>query len=204
MKSIFQLLLLCSLLLQTLYGQIERCSTPSPDQLVSANSQYKMTGQISIPVFFHIIYSNTDNVSNLQLENQINVLNYSFSNSNISFYIEGITRLQNSDWRYFGRDSQEELNMTTSLAVDPNTLKQNFPNPFNPTTIIEFSLPTPSFTKVSVFNSIGQEVAVLKNEMLNPGIYKVKFNAANLSSGLYLYKIQSGDFIETKKMNFIK
>jgi hypothetical protein len=79
-------------------------------------------------------------------------------------------------------------------------LNQNYPNPFNPTTDISFSLAKSSFVILEVYNSLGQKVAVLINNKMNPGSYKVKFNASNLSSGIYYYKIQAGDFQSVKKM----
>jgi hypothetical protein len=79
-------------------------------------------------------------------------------------------------------------------------LNQNYPNPFNPSTDISFSLAKSSFVILEVYNSLGQKVAVLINNKMNPGSYKVKFNASNLSSGIYYYKIQAGDFQSVKKM----
>lgn len=79
-------------------------------------------------------------------------------------------------------------------------LNQNYPNPFNPSTEISFSLAKSSFVTLEVYNSLGQKVAALINDKMNPGSYKVKFNASNLSSGIYYYKIQAGEFHSVKKM----
>jgi len=88
----------------------------------------------------------------------------------------------------------------------PNTfnLKQNYPNPFNPSTIIKYSVPENGFVKLSVYNLVGEEVNVLVNETVNAGFYEVTFNAANLPSGTYFYRIQAGNYIETKKMVLMK
>jgi len=83
-------------------------------------------------------------------------------------------------------------------------LEQNYPNPFNPSTTISFALPKQSNVKLIVYNSIGEEVAVLINGIMPAGYHKVNFNAADLSSGLYFYKIITGDFIDVKKMMLIK
>ncbi|NOS85592.1 MAG: T9SS type A sorting domain-containing protein [Ignavibacteria bacterium] len=83
-------------------------------------------------------------------------------------------------------------------------LSQNFPNPFNPVTSINFDIPKSSFTKLIVFDQIGREVAVLVNEQLAPGSYKYDWNAVDYPSGIYFYKLQSGEFIETKKMILLK
>ncbi len=79
-------------------------------------------------------------------------------------------------------------------------LDQNYPNPFNPGTEISFSLAKSSFVNLEVYNSLGQKVATLLNKNINSGPHKVKFNASNLSSGIYYYKIQAGEFNSAKKM----
>jgi len=84
------------------------------------------------------------------------------------------------------------------------SLNQNYPNPFNPSTKISFTLPSSSNVSLKVFNMLGQEVSELVNKNLEPGKYSVDFNAEKLSSGIYFYKISSGDFIQTKKMIIIK
>ena len=91
-----------------------------------------------------------------------------------------------------------------SYKVSDFSLAQNFPNPFNPTTKISFSLPSRQNVILKVFNSIGQEVAELVNRELFPGKYTVDFNASSLSSGVYFYKISAGDFSLTKKMLLLK
>ncbi len=83
-------------------------------------------------------------------------------------------------------------------------LMQNYPNPFNPATTIEFSLPVSGNVKLSVYNLLGQEVAVLVNEFFSGGNHKVKFNASGLSSGVYLYQIQAGEFSAVKKLMLVK
>jgi hypothetical protein len=86
-----------------------------------------------------------------------------------------------------------------SLPAD-FSLKQNFPNPFNPNTVIEFSIPQKSNVKLSVYNLIGQKVAELVNKTMEPGIHKAVFNAVNMTSGVYFYKLEAGSFTNTKKM----
>ncbi len=83
-------------------------------------------------------------------------------------------------------------------------LSQNYPNPFNPSTTIAFSLPTASPVKLSVFNVLGQEVAVLANSQFSQGEHTVTFDASSLSSGLYFYRIEAGSFMATKSMTLIK
>lgn len=83
-------------------------------------------------------------------------------------------------------------------------LYNNYPNPFNPTTIIKYSIPEASFTSLIIYNELGKEVSTLINETKSAGTYEVEFNASNLSSGVYYYKLQAGSFTETKKMILAK
>jgi len=83
-------------------------------------------------------------------------------------------------------------------------LYNNYPNPFNPTTIIKYSIPEVSFTSLIIYNELGKEVSTLINETKSAGTYEVEFNASNLSSGVYYYKLQAGTFTETKKMILAK
>lgn len=83
-------------------------------------------------------------------------------------------------------------------------LKQNFPNPFNPKTIIDFDIPTESDAKLTVYNSQGEVIAVLVDQRLTAGSYRVDWNAEAFSSGVYFYSISAGKFYESKKMVLIK
>jgi len=83
-------------------------------------------------------------------------------------------------------------------------LEQNYPNPFNPNTTISFSIPELAFVTLKVYDVLGNEVATLLNEQKPAGTYKAQFDASNLSSGMYLYKLQAGSFVETKKMVLLK
>ena len=83
-------------------------------------------------------------------------------------------------------------------------LEQNYPNPFNPTTNINFSIPEQQLVQLKVYNVIGQEVATLVNDVMNQGNYSIAFDAASLSSGVYFYKLETGNFTEVKKMTLAK
>ncbi len=83
-------------------------------------------------------------------------------------------------------------------------LRQNFPNPFNPVTTIRFSLPKNEFVSIRVYDITGREAAVLVNSQLNAGSHTVSFDAKNLSSGIYFYKMISGNYSEIRKMMLIK
>ena len=106
------------------------------------------------------------------------------------------------DWAFMGvSDIQKKEN--TNL-VQEFQLKQNYPNPFNPTTNIEFSVPQSSDVKLVVYNQLGETVATLVNEHLSAGSYKADWNAEDLPSGIYFYRITAGDFSKTMKLMLIK
>jgi len=88
------------------------------------------------------------------------------------------------------------------LERQPNgfTLQQNYPNPFNPTTVIRYQLAVGSNVKLVLYNTLGEKVATLVNKHQAAGSHAVTFNAANLPSGLYMYKLQAGTRIQTRRM----
>ncbi len=83
-------------------------------------------------------------------------------------------------------------------------LEQNYPNPFNPSTMISYQLPASSNVSLKVFDMLGKEVATLVNARQEAGAYTVNFNANQLSSGVYFYRLQAGNFVATKKMMLVK
>lgn len=87
---------------------------------------------------------------------------------------------------------------------DKYSLSQNNPNPFNPTTKIDYQIPKSGFVTLRIFDLLGREVATLVNEEKASGSYTIEFNGSNLSSGTYFYRMESGTFIETKKMMLMK
>ena len=98
---------------------------------------------------------------------------------------------------------------TVGIEQETNIIKQfrlcqNYPNPFNPTTIIEFDTPKTSQVILKIFNILGEEVATLVSDRLFAGSYSYEWNASNLASGVYLYRLQAGDYIETRKMVLMK
>ncbi len=84
------------------------------------------------------------------------------------------------------------------------SLNQNYPNPFNPTTKIKYGLPETAFTKVTIYDVLGKEVKTLVHSEMAAGYHEVEFNASNLSSGIYFYRIQANKFTDIKKMLLIK
>ena len=90
------------------------------------------------------------------------------------------------------------------LKVSEFRLEQNYPNPFNSQTNIEFEIPEDGFAKLEVYNSLGQKVKILVDDFIRKGNHKVVFDAEDLSTGVYFYKLRSGDKAQTKKMIYIK
>lgn len=92
-----------------------------------------------------------------------------------------------------------------NLGIPKNfTLEQNYPNPFNPTTRIRFTIPSKDFVTLKVYNTLGEEVAVLVNKEMNAGSYEVNFIASKLSSGVYFYTLNTSNFTKTMKMLLLK
>ncbi|HSD63951.1 MAG TPA: T9SS type A sorting domain-containing protein [Ignavibacteriaceae bacterium] len=83
-------------------------------------------------------------------------------------------------------------------------LNQNYPNPFNPSTTIQYNVPQQSYINLTVYNIIGQRIAVLVDGEKDAGFYSLEFNAAGLPSGIYIYRLQSSAFTQTRKMILLK
>ena len=91
-----------------------------------------------------------------------------------------------------------------ALVPAKESLSQNYPNPFNPSTIIHYEIPNDGLVTLKVYDELGREVKTLVNQYQNKGKYDVNFDASNLASGIYFYRLQSGNFISTKKMLLLK
>jgi len=91
-----------------------------------------------------------------------------------------------------------------NVVLSEYSLEQNYPNPFNPSTTIKFHIPEVSSVTLKVYNSIGEEVAVLLNDKFLPGKYSIKWNADGINSGVYFYQLNANGFVETKKMILLK
>ena len=97
-------------------------------------------------------------------------------------------------------DADEEDDQFPSKFV----LMQNYPNPFNPLTTIQYSIPESGDVSLKIFNTLGEEIVNLVHEYQQLGVYKVNFDATDLSSGIYFYRLTAGNNFETKKMILLR
>ena len=128
--------------------------------------------------------------------------NYSFKDNSSLSSSKYYYRLKQID-----NDGVYEYSKIIEVSISkPNTfaLAQNYPNPFNPNTVISYTLPSESYVTLNVYNILGSQVASLVYEEQTKGEYKVTFDASNLSSGIYFYKLSAGNFIQLRKMILLK
>ncbi len=153
-----------------------------------------------------------DGVKSEWVEERIDLADFVGQNIKIRFMLEsdeyvvgdGFFVDEINIWQY--SDSQVDIDDISNLPKE-YSLSQNYPNPFNPSTIIKFSIPQSSKSEnvtLKIYDVLGKEVATLVNKNLSAGEYQINFNGINLSSGVYFYKINAGNFIQTKKMLLVK
>ena len=105
---------------------------------------------------------------------------------------------------HIGKEGYQEVSFGGDLAVIEYALEQNYPNPFNPSTTLKYQIQQNGFVTLKVYDILGKEVATLVNEVKTQGIYEVNFNASNLASGVYLYRLNVNDYVDVKKMILLK
>ncbi len=134
-------------------------------------------------------------------------LNLTYTNTDVLTHAEG--GFPAGDLNWFPDKKAEWI--LTGVKKDPGQsipsdykLSQNYPNPFNPTTVISFAIPVAGNTTLAIYNILGQKVATLVNEKLSAGSYKYQFDASNLTSGIYFYKLQSSNYSQIRKMTLLK
>jgi hypothetical protein len=134
--------------------------------------------------------------------NSTTIQNYSFTDNDLTS-----TKYQ---YRLEQLDYDGTLSYSDVVEIEFNQLPeefalyQNYPNPFNPSTTINFGVPTSSFVNLSIYNSIGEKVATIVSEQIEAGVHSVQFNASNLASGIYIYRLTANNRIFTNKMLLIK
>jgi hypothetical protein len=125
----------------------------------------------------------------------------------LKFTGTGTGKLFQLQWLYFtAKGDTITMGAKSSDSPIPQSygLEQNFPNPFNPSTIINYALPASGFVTLRVFDMLGREVAILVNEQKSAGKYSLRFDGRSFSSGVYFYWLQADKFIETKKLVLLR
>jgi photosystem II stability/assembly factor-like uncharacterized protein len=127
---------------------------------------------------------------------------YCFADENVT---KGTYKYRLKQIDYSGTFSYSDVvEVEFNQAPEKFQLYQNYPNPFNPSTSIKFDVPSSAFVNLSVYNSIGEKVTTLINEQLDSGVHYISFDAGNLSSGIYFYRLTTNDLVITKKMLLVK
>ena len=129
------------------------------------------------------------------------IQNYSFVDKNLS---DGSYTYRLKQIDYDGTYAYlQEIEVNLSIPVT-FSLEQNYPNPFNPTTFIEFAIPVDGMVSLKVYNAVGEEISTLLNEEMTSGTHKINFDGNGLTSGIYFYRLTSGNNISVKKMILLK
>lgn len=119
-------------------------------------------------------------------------------------FVISLTNSSLNNINFYLQDALVPVNIISSEIPASFMLNQNYPNPFNPLTSIEFSIASPGFTKLVIYDILGREVKVLLAQHLQAGTYKSNWDAGNYPSGVYFYRLETGDFTASKKMLLIK
>lgn len=125
----------------------------------------------------------------------------------LSFTVSGMNLFAGTQagvWRRPLTEMVTDVNNHQKSGPTRFSLEQNYPNPFNPTTNFRFSIPDEQFVSLKLYDMLGKEVSILLSGMLTPGSYSVQWNALDLASGTYFYRLQAGNFIQTKKLLLLK
>ena len=196
---------------------------PMPDSIMFDLGQDKMVGQTRFSfyawnggrIYTYSVYSSMDGNSWSAVAENISSSSTEWSVLNFNLiecrYIKLVSLTNNqSQWaglyeaEIWGLDQATAANTLVEEIPTDYKLEQNYPNPFNPTTTIRFSIPSSQHVKINVYNVIGELVKELVNNEYSSGTYSVEFNAADLPSGIYLYRLESQSFNYTRKMILVK
>jgi carboxypeptidase T len=194
------------------YGQVQ-VSTNNGSTWIALAGKYTEPGQGSFQPPGEPVY---DGLENYWVKEDISLANYTSTQFKVRFRLRTNGSNRRDGW-YLDDIGIFQYTIPTNISTDAEpvynfSLEQNYPNPFNPSTKIKYTIPSviasgakqSQIVTLKVYDVLGNEVSTLVNEEKPAGSYEVEFNASNLSSGIYLYKLQAGSFVETKKMILLK
>jgi parallel beta-helix repeat protein len=189
--------------------------TPSSGVIVRNNiaTDYSLTGgytadhNVEITMNNASIYFNspTGGTGDYHLINSSPAIDAGSGDDAPSIDKDGVARPQGSGWDLGAYEYSDATSVETSKdSPEKFALYQNYPNPFNPTTTISWQSPVSSFQTLKVYDILGNEVAILVNEEKPAGEYDISFDGIGLPSGVYIYQLISGNYIQTRKMLLLK
>ena len=186
------------------FGQVD-VSTNDGVTWIPLEGEYTQPGVGSFQPPGEPVY---DGIISNWVEENISLANYLSSEFKIRFQLESDGGVREDGW-YVDDIGLLIYTIPTSLQDDAETvtqfeLEQNYPNPFNPATNIKYAVSSRQFVSLKVYDVLGNEVATLVNKQMPAGAYEVVFDASNLSSGIYLYRLAAGSSIQTKKLILLK
>jgi hypothetical protein len=186
------------------FGQVD-VSTNDGVTWIPLEGEYTQPGVGSFQPPGEPVY---DGIISNWVEENISLANYLSSEFKIRFQLESDGGVREDGW-YVDDIGLLIYTIPTSLQDDAETvtqfeLEQNYPNPFNPATNIQYAVSSRQFVSLKVYDVLGNEVATLVNKQMPAGAYEVVFDASNLSSGIYFYRLAAGSSIQTKKLILLK
>ncbi|MCF8414162.1 MAG: C10 family peptidase, partial [Melioribacteraceae bacterium] len=194
------------------YGYV-RLSAPNGGEILNSGSLYQISWETSGIEKINLYYSSNNgsnwNLIQANVDGSLGSYNWQTPDVSSTEYMLKIESAENVSI-YDISDSPftisviSDLEKITEAIPEEWKLFQNFPNPFNPTTQIRFSVKEEGNTKLVVYNLLGQEITILFDKFATPGNYDVSFDASGLESGMYFYRLFSGSYLETRKMLLIK
>ena len=160
--------------------------------------------------YYGVTTSNVPIDLNLGIDLTKYVITEDMLSPNIQYWLRARYRDKNLQWSEWTDEKSFVVNDPSGVETKGNLeikdykLYSNFPNPFNPTTTIQFDLPEASIVTLMVYNSLGELVAELENSKFSPGHYQTQFDASMLSSGIYYYRLKANNFVQVHKMTLLK
>lgn len=198
----------------TLSGSGTQCSGALPVELISFNANCVASG-IKLVWWTATEYNcSSYNIQRKALNGSWEIISeikstgnsnspkqYTFTDQNVNAgkQLYRLKMIDNDGSFEYSSEAEAEISAPAEFS-----LEQNYPNPFNPSTTINFAVAKAGHVKLSVYNSIGSEAAILVDEYKTEGIYKVQFNGSNLASGIYLYRLEADNYSAVKKFIFMK